>query len=324
MFTIPQSFTLNRYRFTLKAETPLHLPGFKASTLRGGFGYAFKRMVCFQMRPCRQACELGNDCPYGYIFETSPPETSKVLKNIANVPRPFIIEPLDNQRRDIPTGETLSFDLILVGRAANYLPYFITVFRELGRIGLGRGRGRFELLGVQALSQQGSNPVEVYDAQDQKIRSLSASITAESIIARATTLPTDQLTLRFLTPTRIKHRGNWVNEGPPFHVLVKALLSRISALSYFHCGHEIVADFRGIIDQATAIQTISGQTGWKNWVRYSGRQRERIEMGGLVGLVTYQGDLTPYLPLLTLGEWVHVGKSAVFGNGQYVCQDQAS
>jgi len=55
----------------------------------------------------------------------------------------------------------------------------------------------------------------------------------------------------------------------------------------------------------------------EDWSRFSGRQKQRIKMGGLVGLVTYAGDLADYLPLLALGEFIHVGKGTVFGNGQY-------
>jgi hypothetical protein len=44
--------------------------------------------------------------------------------------------------------------------------------------------------------------------------------------------------------------------------------------------------------------------------------------GGVVGSVTYAGDLAPFRPLLALGMLVHVGKGAVFGNGQYMVNDQ--
>jgi hypothetical protein len=40
-------------------------------------------------------------------------------------------------------------------------------------------------------------------------------------------------------------------------------------------------------------------------------------MGGVVGSATYIGELAPFLPLLALGQWVHVGKATVFGNGLY-------
>jgi hypothetical protein len=41
------------------------------------------------------------------------------------------------------------------------------------------------------------------------------------------------------------------------------------------------------------------------------------DMGGFVGEVTYEGDLEEFLPLLILGQHTHVGKYAVWGNGQY-------
>jgi CRISPR/Cas system endoribonuclease Cas6 (RAMP superfamily) len=40
-------------------------------------------------------------------------------------------------------------------------------------------------------------------------------------------------------------------------------------------------------------------------------------LGGAVGSWTLAGDLAPFWPLLYLGQWLHVGKSATFGLGRY-------
>ncbi|MBC8232906.1 CRISPR system precrRNA processing endoribonuclease RAMP protein Cas6, partial [bacterium] len=56
---------------------------------------------------------------------------------------------------------------------------------------------------------------------------------------------------------------------------------------------------------------------WKTWWRYSGRQKQRMNWGGLVGELDFVGELSEFLPYIRLGEYVHVGKSATFGLGQY-------
>ena len=65
------------------------------------------------------------------------------------------------------------------------------------------------------------------------------------------------------------------------------------------------------------MRSARSETHWEDWSRFSGRQKQRVKMGGLTGRVTYEGDLRDYLPLLLLGELVHVGKGTVFGNGLY-------
>jgi hypothetical protein len=48
-----------RFRFHLRAQTPLCLPPYKGSTLRGGFGMAFKDGVCVVVhRDCEPAASL--------------------------------------------------------------------------------------------------------------------------------------------------------------------------------------------------------------------------------------------------------------------------
>ncbi len=67
------NFSCGRSRFVLQADTPLRLNAFAGSTLRGGFGHVFKRIVCtWHVGDCPR-CLLKTTCSYPYIFETAPP-----------------------------------------------------------------------------------------------------------------------------------------------------------------------------------------------------------------------------------------------------------
>jgi len=41
------------------------------------------------------------------------------------------------------------------------------------------------------------------------------------------------------------------------------------------------------------------------------------DKSGFVGKITFEGDLKEFLPLLVLGEYIHVGEDAVFGSGWF-------
>ena len=330
------NFRIAKYRFTLEPLEELLLPPYKGSTLRGGFGSVFKRTVCFQkdVQTC-DACLLKNNCPYGYIFESSPPADAEVLRTYSDVPLPFVIEPPLDRRTRYPPGEVLAFGLVLVGRAINYLPYFIVVFQELGKVGLGRGRGRYTLREVAAVQPLDGAEETIYLAANEMVCDRDLSVGWKEIEAQASNVKREtssvkretssiQLTVNFLTPTRIKHQGRYV-ERPEFHVLVRAILRRVSSLSYFHCGERWETDYRGIIEAAKGVELAEARTGWVDWERYSRRQGRRMNLGGFVGQATYEGGastglstgMDSFLPLLVLGELVHVGKGTVFGNGWY-------
>lgn len=319
---IPTKFSLARYQLTLEALQPLHLPPLKGTTLRGGFGHTFKGMVCHHPQLCDKTCRSGNACPYGYVFETAPPDNAEVLSNLSEIPRPFVIQSPHDLRTTIFPGEQLIFGLTLIGAGIKYLPLFVGIFYELGKVGLGHTRGRYRLLSVEAIFSDGQMQ-SIYNATDQSIWGVDSTTHAEAITARAAGFPTDRITLNFLAPTRLKHQKKWIEQGPPFQALIKVLLGRISSLSYFHCGERLNVDFRGLIDRAVQIQMVNCETHWEDWTRFSGRQHQEIEVGGLVGQITYEGDLRDYLPLLALGELIHVGKGAVFGNGRYQIIDPA-
>lgn len=308
---------IGKYRLTLEAQEQLGLPRYKGSTLRGGFGAVFRRITCAQrqVNDCH-TCLLRANCPYAYIFETPLPEDAEVLSLRKDIPRPFVIEPPLDGKRVYEPGELLEFGLVLIGRAINYLPYFVVVFRELGDTGLGAGRGRYNLREVLAVQPLDGTEESVYSGQGGVVRNRDLAVRYREMQEEAQRLNPNQVMLHFLTPTRLKHQGRYVSR-PEFHVVFRTLLRRLSSLYYFHCGERWETDYRGLIEAARRVRLVKDNTEWADWRRYSRRQRQEMNLGGFVGEALYEGQLDSFLPLLVVGQLVHVGKACVFGNGQY-------
>ena len=317
--------TLGRYQFELTLEEPARLPAYLGGMLRGGFGVTFKRLVCMQphLKRCSD-CLLLHTCAYPAIFEPAPPPDAEVLSTHERIPVPYVFEPRPRREAAWQAGEPLRFGLGLIGQGITYMPYFVLAFQNLGRQGLGSRRKQAKLTQVVAVEADGNGQAPLWHAD--RLRHDWA--TCGQWHAQDIETPdrvTPALTLHFHTPTRLKHRGHYVQETPPFHVVFRTLLRRVSSLSYFYAGQPWDVDYRGWIEQAKQVDVAEAQISWQNWERYSTRQRQRMNLGGVVGSVTYRSDasngldmgLSPFLPLLRLGELIHVGKGAVFGNGQY-------
>lgn len=139
-----QEFIFSCYSFSIRAVTRLSLPAYKGSTLRGGFGHAFRRACCTTAhKKCRE-CLIRDSCVYSWVFETPVPRDATLMRKYPSAPHPFILEPPTSNDRDYEPGDRLGFGLTLVGRAVDYLPYFIYSFYQLGRMGIGRKRGKLE------------------------------------------------------------------------------------------------------------------------------------------------------------------------------------
>jgi len=301
------------FHLTIKASEPLVLPPYKGSTLRGGFGTTFRRIVCVARDKECAECLLKGRCVYSYIFETPIPPDAKIMRKYEAAPHPFIIEPPREQRRGYEPGEEIGFGLVLVGRAIDYLPYFIYTFDELGKSGIGKGRGRFELKAVK------SGGKTIYSSETKMLTEFGRTLLPfNADLFNSEGSPPSEMTLNFLTPTRIAYNGRLTLQMG-FHTIVRNLLRRISLLSYFHCEKNggPALDFKGIIEKAEAVRIVDRKLRWYDWERYSGRQEKRINMGGFVGAISFAGDLGPFAPLIKAGEVLHVGKGTVFGLGKY-------
>ncbi|MBF0496060.1 MAG: CRISPR system precrRNA processing endoribonuclease RAMP protein Cas6 [Deltaproteobacteria bacterium] len=308
-------FTFSVYRMTIEAVDPLHLPPHKGSALRGLFGNVFRKVVCpFKQQDCRN-CLLKDKCIYAYVFETIPPQDQPFLRHMTNAPHPFVFRPPAETRTIYEPVERLSFDLILMGRSEEFLPYYVQTFMVMGETGIGLRRGRFILKSIENLDLAGAGRV-IYTEADQYLMSPSASLTWSDLLADRPA--PDHCTVQFLTPVCLREKGRYLKDIPSFEVLFRSLLRRIVVLALIHCGVDCSGlDFNGLCRASNTITKISSSFEFKSWERYSSRWKCRHPMGGLIGSVTFAGDLGPFWPFLLLGEQVHVGKNTSFGLGQY-------
>lgn len=307
------TFRFARFRFRLRAQACLRLPPYKGSALRGGFGQVFRRLACLGNAQGFGQCLLGERCPYHYIFETPPPAGSVILDKIPTAPQPFVLEPPLETKRLYEPGEELIFHLVLLGKALDFLPYFIYAFDELGKVGLGQGKGQYALEAVDWLDET-SNAVLIYDGSKKVLSDSFRSLSLSQLSVSASS--PSQLSLSFLTPTRLKY-DNQLAADCEFHVLFRNLVRRLALLNYFHCDGAFPPERKDFIEQARNIGTVTSELHWIDRERYSNRQQRWTPIGGFVGHVTYRGNLAPFLPYLRLGEYTHVGKGATFGLGGY-------
>lgn len=311
-----------RFQFVMEALEPLRLPPYKGSTLRGAFGVAFKEAACVSEEKVCARCLIAMNCPYHYVFDTPIPPGSLRMRKYTAAPHPFVLEPPLEARTSYAPGDRFEFGLVLIGKAIELLPYFVFVFDRVGRRnGLGSGRGHLSLVEVAWV------PVGISSGEAQTVFALpegrlrdgySAATVADLFSGQpdACLECSTQVAVRFETPCRLV-RGATLTDRPEFHVLFRSLLRRLSSLAYFHCGSDLDLDFRTLAVAAEQVRLIRDETSWFDWERYSARQGVRMNLGGIVGEAEYEGDISPLLPLLRLGEVLHVGKGTGFGLGQY-------
>ncbi|PIE69234.1 MAG: CRISPR-associated protein Cas6 [Deltaproteobacteria bacterium] len=300
-----------RYEFCCRFQTDARLPLYKGSTFRGVFGHALKATVCaLQHQEC-SSCLLKSQCLYTLVFEThlalSPPPKSK----IASPPHPFVIQPPLTTQTDFSAGDLFVFSLLLFGEVNHHLPYFVYAFERMGKLGIGKHisgcRGQFILERVS----QGSGLI--YSSEEQQINIDEAP--SRLTLARPPAAAAKRLTIQLKTPLRLKFNNRYISELP-FHVLTRAMLRRISTLMTFYDNGEPDLDYRGLPKRAEAVRTVASNLYRHQWQRYSQRQRQKMPLDGIIGTVTYEGELAEFLPLVEFCQQTHIGKQTAFGLGE--------
>ena len=278
---------------------PFRFPCYSGSLYRGVLGWAL-REVC-------------SDSLYHYLFETK-----SLIPGQSEAARPLLIVP-SSHPRELCSDDRFSFSIKIFGNACDHLQTVIEAVRLVGRKGLGRQQARFDI--TRVLCCEGHRNWVLFD-QTMDWRNVYYPLATGLGAFRpgTTARPVREISLKFLTPTRLIHRGERVT-SPSFAVILKALARRVDGLLRVHGGTELMLDSTAQLGQADEIACIHRDLTWCDWERNSNRQKRRHLMGGFTGTVTYAGGFEKeWLDLLGAGQVVHLGKASTFGMGCYQLQ----
>jgi hypothetical protein len=308
----PFPFPIARYRFDCQVESPIRLPEYAGSTLRGAFGHALKKTACMTRQSDCKTCPLYRSCPYPAIFAPPPPATHS-LQKFSEIPAPFIVEPPAWGEKYYGEGESLSFEFILIGRALAQLPLIVYAWQRALATGIAKGDGTAKLLSVSLLEE--NRETAIYSQAEGQIKIHVAELNNAG--AEAEQAGQQQINLRIETPLRIQVNGHPKHpEELTARDLLMTLLRRIALISEFHIGKKLEFDFQALGEMANQVKSTKHLT-WQDWTRYSNRQKQEMTLGGVMGEWQLTENLQPFIPMLKLGQWLHIGKNASFGLGRY-------
>jgi hypothetical protein len=290
---------------------------------------------------------ISRRCSYFQIFETPVPENAKIMRKYPFAPHPFVLTPPLDTKREYDNSCELEFGLTLIGHAIDYLPYFVYVFDELGRRGLGGPQNQFSLSRVDDASGITGKSL-VYDGASKKLsddfhRIEFLMLQDISLNAGcASTSPT--IVLKLLTPTHLVLDGR-VDHDLKFTTVMESLLRRIKLLQYFHCldrhvdgspdnlssaqesiesrnggGELTLEEVHQLLSIADQVETAGQNIRWTGKPRKSGHTGDPMTLSGFTGEIEYrfpsQEALAAVAPYLRLGEFIHIGKHTSFGLGK--------
>lgn len=283
---------------------PLELPPHPGSKWRSAFGTSLRGRSCITGAPTCEACPVKAQCAYGYLFETPPPTHTHCFPTpYEQLSRPYVFSPGDTGWRKVASSQ-LSLDFTLFAPAQRFLAPILSTLHHLRIDGC---------------------PLRVEHASLTQPAAPSGHAVTDpaAIIATAPAAPTpppcpDAVTLTLRTPLRLRCNNQYLNaENFSFRPFFTTLTRRISMLAALSDTALPERDFAALAAAAEAVRVEHGPLQWQAWNRYSARQNRNIPMGGLTGTLTLAGDLTPLWPWLWVGQWTHVGKGTVMGNGGY-------
>ncbi|BCA80140.1 CRISPR system precrRNA processing endoribonuclease RAMP protein Cas6 [Desulfuromonas sp. AOP6] len=227
---------------------------------------------------------------------------------------PFVILPEAAHACLYEAGDQLRLPVIFWGKGVAAMADFLPALQMLGRQGISRGEGIFEVVALETADAAGH--FKKIWREGQPVEPLCPAISSAAWeLDRLGGVP-QQLTLQLLTPARLLSHGRPLFR-PVFSRVFPFVLRRVTSVLFSHCGVELEVDPRELLTQASLVRESDSSLCWEDWRTLEG-QDHAVDLGGVTGSTTLAGDALIHVAwVLRLGALMGIGKSASFGQGHY-------
>lgn len=341
-----------RYKISIKVLQSGMLPTFLGASLHGAMGHWLLNLKCKRSNPYSKLCADNCICDYSRMM-LNVLSNNKENKNsrFQNPPNPYIIDAFTTSPVYINSGGEFSFYFSLIGNANKYLHDYIMAIAMSGIEGLGnpKNRKKYILQTVQHIKADGSYN-EIYNAQHNNLNTLvkysQYKAATKNEIARSATSSKQMLhlnkqielephvlnntythqsptnpyaTLHFKSPLRIISQKKVVDNARAlsFDLLYRFLYNRAAMLAHLYANAPEPSLLTASNFQVADVYHNYKYFKYHPMRHYSSKKQHYEPMGGLLGSISFGGNVAPYLPLLQFGQYIHIGKATPFGLGKY-------
>ncbi len=311
----------------------------QAALLRGALYHAVTESLCLKKDAQTRVgvkCETCS-CFYNRFLEPSFPQGYPDARKYAPHVAPYVI--YSHIRPGVwEVGEEWTWQLVVFGNANQYLPQLIQLLQRAAHL-TGERAGNWELIGVREISVQDlphqAEPPS-YKLTIPEVHNPNLLPTPNVWIKGQATpfeprypigyehfapIETDSLSLILLTPLEL-YQQKELNLYPKPLLFLERLCERITLLSHLYCGAEwnqksepnpLVAHWES--------EHHTGETSWNKKITRGAQEEnpgKHFQVKGTQGSIEWKGEAVGAMfPLLQMGQYVHLGKKTVFGQGKY-------
>lgn len=283
-----EQFRYCRLTFTLQLKCAGELPAHKGSMLHGWFGQCLKRF---------------DEAAYEVFFGVHDHQQ----------PKPYVVITPPDYRTQYAAGELFDFSLVLLGHPSDLASRVVQAVEQGSALGLGKTRIPIEFVSVSSELPSGQVLGIVQATLAEYVGARLSAVMNAAVQNEA-----QQVAIHFKTPVRVKHQNKPVHDSLRSVGFIGIQIARrLTQLARYW-----VIDDNALLDSIMANQPYYKELEYvehlhfETWKRFSLKQREALPFNGLKGQVSAFGEFTHLLPLLYVGECLHIGGKTTFGFGE--------